>query len=143
MSDSGKGPIGGTFEDIGEAVVKPVSDGVGQMIEAGIQSVMPNQPSAQKTNNPQPTPQPQDSSIKTPEEQKKIQELQFYIKRQKETSDAVEKVRREREQKQTQVAQNDQQEKKIKQFEISKKQQKNVALEQAQKRTEVRGGVGG
>lgn len=128
MSD-GKGPIGGTFEDISEAVVKPVTDELGKAIEVGVKSVV-------GSPNPQPATQ-----VKQEEQQKS--EVRRKIEFWKKLDEEQRKVRDAERQKQMQQQQVVTQEKQIKQFEIVKKKKENKALSFAQRKTEIRGGVGG
>lgn len=133
MSDSGKGPIGGTFEDVGEAIVKPVVDEIGKAIEAGVQAVTP-----QKTLDPATQQQKQIS------DQKNLVEARRKVEWWKALEAERNRVRQQNQQKlqaQGQQIQAKQQEK-IKQFEIVKKKD-NIALKEAQFKTEKRGGVGG
>lgn len=131
---SAKNIIGGTFEDIGEAIVKPVVDQVGQALEQGGKSVLYS-PVLQPT-------QPQKAQTPAQDEAKK-QEIRWQINRFKNVADAQNQVRQAKKQQQAEANQAENQKKEIKQFDIVKKQNKNIALEQATKKTEAKGGLGG
>ncbi len=143
MADSGKGSIGGTFEDIGEAVVKPVVDEVGKMVEIGAQSVGVPKANPDPRQNPGQNQPTSDIATKQVEEQQKIARWRFWLNRQKQLSNEQKRVRDETKQKETQRLQVETEEKKIKQFEIVKKEKKNQVLAQQQRKTEIRGGIGG
>ena len=129
-----KNPIGGTFEDIGEAVVKPVVDEVGKAIETGTQAVVYG-------SNP-PGQDPKLAAQKEADRQKKIADWRWVLQKQKEQASAVAKVREESKQKQFQQTQVKQQEKQVKDLQTAKRKE-NIALKRATTKTEVRGGVGG
>ncbi len=130
MIDGGK-ILGGTFEDINEAVVKPVADEVGRALEQGAQAVKGGQTQPQSGNvNPQKIQQTQ------LDEQQKIRQWRWRL-------DQIKKLNDEQKRSASAKTSADKEEKKVKQFEIVKKQQKNVALERAKVKTEIRGGVGG
>lgn len=129
-----KNVIGGTFEDIGEAVVKPVVDEVGKAIEVGVKSVVggPNPKATQNTK-------PQDNVT----DQTKIIEARRKIKYWKDLEEAQRRVREEQKMKQLQQAQVTQQESQEKELVEVYKKKDDTALKQAQRKTEIRGGVGG
>lgn len=127
--------LGGTFEDINEAVVKPVTDEVGKAIEIGVKSVM---------GTPTPTSAPpQDPSQAKLEDQKKYAEVKRKIDFWKKLDEEQKRIRDEQKQKQLQQRQVVAEEKQVKQFETVKKQNRNIALERAKAKTEIKGGVGG
>ncbi len=125
-----KNVIGGTFEDLNEAVVRPVSDEVGKALEQGVQNVFQGQKQPVSGSQPEET-------------QAKLLEARRKIKWWKDLSDAQRRVREGKNQAQAQQQQAVQDKKQVKQFEVSKKQQKNIALVRSQRKTEIKGGVGG
>lgn len=129
-----KNVIGGTFEDIGEAVVKPVVDEVGRAIETGTQAV------AYGANPP--VQDPKQSAQKETDRQKKISDWRWVLQKQQEQANAQTKVRQEYKQKHSQETQVVEQEKKVNDLQVTKKKE-NIALWQAKTKTEVKGGVGG
>lgn len=130
-----KNIIGGTFEDVGEAVVTPIRDEVGKALEQGVQTVV----SGPKTALPN-KPQAGNSKIET---QKNLAEARRKIKWWQDLEEAQKRVREGQKQKQMQATQVVQEEKQIKQFEVVRKQKKDENLIRAQRKTEIKGGVGG
>jgi hypothetical protein len=128
-----KNIIGGTFEDVSDAVVKPVSDEVGKAIESGVQAVVvgPKQLTPQQLQQKQ-----TDTTNQLTEARRKITWW-------KSLDEAQKKVREEQKQKQMQTQQVDQQQKQVKQFEITQKKKEDINLQRAKTKTEIRGGVGG
>lgn len=127
-----KNVIGGTFEDIGEAVVKPVVDEVGRAIETGTRAV------AYGANPP--GQDPKQSSQKETDRQKKISDWRWVLQKQQEQANAQTKVRQEYKQKHFQETQVVEQERKAKNLQVTKKKE-NIALWQAKTKTEVKDGV--
>lgn len=131
---SAKNIIGGTFEDIDEAIVKPVADEVGKALEQGVQTVV-SQPKPQ---------QPTDRNVQL-ETQSKLTEARRKIEWWKKLDEEQKRVRELERQKvivRTQDEQQDKESQQIKQFEIVKKKE-NLALNRTQRKTEIKGGVGG
>lgn len=130
----GKNVIGGTFEDLNEAVVKPVTDEVGKALEQGVQTVI---------SGPKQTQNPQNPQAKQAETQAKLAESRRKIKWWQDLEEAQRRVRDQEKQKIVQKQSLDSaRDKQIKQFEIVK-QKENLALNRAQRKTEIKGGVGG
>ena len=134
-------PIGGTFEDMGEAVA-PVKDAVGEAIEQGVKSII--QPAPKLT--PQQQVQRQQQKVT---EQKEMAGARYKIDWWKNLAAEQNKVRGQTQQEtniqkqQEQEEEQKKQEAKIKQFVIQKKQQEvNPALARKGK-AEIKGGVGG
>lgn len=136
MADSFGGAVKQNIGEISEAVVKPVTDEVGKAIEQGAQSVV--------GVNPKPV-DPMVEQKKQEEELKRKQWAMQTIQRYKEIDEAQKKVRQEQKQKETQVKQEEEEKKKIKQYELMKKKQKPLpqAVSEAQRKTEIKRGVGG
>lgn len=132
MAD-GRYPIGGTFEDVGEAVVKPVSDEVGKALEQGVQVVSGTGQQVSQAN----------VQAKQIETRTRLAEARRKIKWWKDLEEAQKRVREGLKQKSFDSAQDRQKQQEIQQFEVSKKQQKNVTLERQKTKTEIKGGVGG
>lgn len=134
-------PIGGTFEDIGEAMA-PVKDAVGEAIEQGIKSVL--QPAPKLTPQQQAQRQQQKA-----EEQKGMAEARYQIDWWKNLAAEENKVRNIKKQQDFGKKQEEQEEEqkkqdaKIEQFIIQKKEvEVNPALARKGK-VELKGGVGG
>ena len=144
MSDGTKSNLGQLAQDIGEAIFEPVKDQVGQAIEEGVQSVIGI------PTDPQTKPQPAalDPAVRqqrrADENQKKAEwnwRLQQYQKLEQQ-----QKVDRQRLQQQAMKKQEEEkEEKKVEQFKIIEKDKKSqsLAAQQAARKTEIRGGVGG
>lgn len=123
--------VKGVASDIGEAVVKPVVDEVGKAVEQGVQSVVSG-PGVT-------TPQQQQKQL---EDAGKLSEARRKIKYWQDLETAQKAVRDKQKQEQQKVAQVSQS-KQIKQFEVVNKKKENMALQQAQRKTEIKKGVGG
>lgn len=130
-----KNIIGGTFEDVGEAVVKPVIDEVGKALETGVRSVVQGPPSLD----------PKQQAKKEEERQKKIAAWRWKIAQQSRLAEVQRKVREEAKQKEVQRVQEYQAVKEKKQTEDleSFKKKQDINLAKAQRKTEIKGGVGG
>lgn len=134
-------PIGGTFEDVGEAVA-PAKDAVGEAIEQGIKSVV--QPA------PKLTPQQQTQRQKLEEhEQKQLAEARYKINYWNKLNKEQQKITEQKKQQDFGKKQQEHEEEqkkenqKIKQFVIEKKTiEVNPALLRKGK-AEIKGGVGG
>lgn len=136
--------IGGTFEDIGEAVVKPVIDEVGRAAEQGIQTTV-HGPTYQPTTNPS-----QDQTARVANEnqraavdQGKAAEVRRRLNWIANLQQGQKKEEQQKKQKITEEEQQEQQKKQIIQFESVKKENKNIALQRVQQQKEIKGGVGG
>lgn len=128
-------PLGGTFEDIGDAVVKPFVDQVGKALEEGGSTIIHPTPKPVQSQTPQKNPQ-----VQLQEDRNKTASIRQWFSN---LNQDLKRIRDERKQKEAQKAQEENKTVEIKQFEIAKKQQKNVALEQATKKTETKGTIGG
>ncbi|KKS70760.1 MAG: hypothetical protein UV41_C0014G0014 [Candidatus Daviesbacteria bacterium GW2011_GWA2_42_7] len=121
--------------DVGEAVVKPVTDEVGKAIESGVQSTV---------SGPQIDPAVQQQ--KQMEDQKRKAWAIKVIEWNKNLQAAQAKVRQEAQQKTLQQKQEeDSQKQKVQQYKVveQQKRQQVMAVQQAQTRTEVKKGPGG
>lgn len=130
--------VGGALKqaavDVGEAVVKPVSDEVGKAIEQGAQATF---------TGPQIDPALQQQ--KQVEDQKKKAWAIKVIEWNKNLQAAQAKVRQEAQQKTLQQKQEeDSQKQKVQQYKVIEQQKKQqvMAVQQAQTRTEVKRGGG-
>lgn len=126
-------PIGGTFEDVGDAVVKPVADEVGKAIEQGVQAVV--------TGPKQLTPQ--QLQQKQVDKTNNLQEARRKIAWWRNLDEAQRKVREAEKQKQMQSLQVTQQQQQVKQFEITQKKKEDINLQRTKTKTEIKAGVGG
>lgn len=136
MSDGFKSAVGQIGADMQEAVIKPVSDEVGKSIEQGVQSVVSGPPPVD----------PVSQQKKQEENQKKLAWAQKVIGWYKHMDDSQKKVRQEQQQKTQFEEQKEQQDKQVKQYKAVEKQQKGqqlTSVQQAARKTEIRGGVGG
>lgn len=138
MADGIGGALKQTATDIGEAIVKPVTDEVGKAIEEGAQQV---------TGSSQVKPlDPVVQQAKLVEDQKKRAWAIRVIEWNKKLQEEQQKVRQQNFQQDAGKKQEDQEKKKIKQFQIVEKQQKQMQMDATQKaarKTEMKGGVGG
>ncbi len=132
MVNAGK-VIGGTFEDVSDAVIKPVSDEVGKAIESGVQSVV----SGPKQLTPQQLQQKQtDKTNQLAEARRKIAWW-------RNLDEAQRKVRELEKQRKMQRIHAEKKKKQVKQFEISQKKKEDINLQRAKTKTEIKAGVGG
>lgn len=136
------GPIRQAADQVGEAIVKPVSDEVGKAIEEGVQAITGNykQPTSQDPNlNPQIQAQKQQL------DSKKRQNIMRFINQYNTDRQILQQQKVQEQQKKQQEAQEDQEKKmKVRQIEVVKDQQKQtLAQQQAKARSERKGGVGG
>lgn len=137
--------IGQFAQDVGEALVEPVKDQVGEAIEQGVQAVAPpkQQPSPQ---TPQQLREQQAEQVKKREEEKKrLDWAQATIARYQKIEEEQAAVRAKKKQEEQVKQQEEEVEKQELGFELQQKEQKSqdIALQQAKTKTEVRGGVGG
>lgn len=140
MSDGAKANIGQILTDISEAVVKPVTDEVGKAIEEGTQSIVG---SGQYSQNP---PNPAEQQKKKLEEQKRKDWALRVIDWNSAIQSQQQKIRQENQQKINQQNQEEQETKKVKQFQVMERQEKRQQLSQSQlaeRKAEVKRGVGG
>lgn len=131
---NGRNPISGTFEDVRESVVKPVMDEVGKALETGVTSVVQG-----------PQQNPQDAPKKEEDRQKKLAAWRWRLEQLRKLEESQRKVREEAKQKEMQKAQVVQAEKQkgqAEEFEIFKKKG-DLNLKRAQRKTEIKTGVGG
>ena len=147
MSDGSDGggirkQIGGTFEDIGEAIVKPVANEGMKAAEQGVKSVVA--PQQQTNQNSQQPAAPDQSQVKQ-QEQDGLLEARRQIQHWQILDQGQKKVREVQKQQKTEKKQEEQKREEIQQYTIVKKKEedKNRAVQQHQKRTETRGGLGG
>lgn len=132
------GAIKQAVADIGEAVVKPVTDEVGKAIEEGAQSVAGGQQAKQLD--------PAVQQAKAVEEQKRRAWAVHVIEWNKKIQEEQQKVRQGQKQEEMQKSQQEAETQKVKQLQVVQQQQKQAQLTEAQKaarRTELKGGVGG
>lgn len=138
MTDGIKGALQQTAVDLGEAVVKPVVDEVGKALEVGTQSIVQG-PQASALD-------PVVQQKKEDEKQKKIVWAQKVIAWNQKIAEDQKRVRQEKQQSEQQKFQEEQEVKKIAQYKIIEKQQKQAAViqvQEAQRKTETKKGVGG
>jgi len=129
MSDGVKGAVAEAAKTVGEAVVKPVADEVGQVIEVGAQSVFGKIPSQQNQQQKQ-----RQDQLKIAEAQRRINWWKQIAAQQKSSQQG---------QVQEKMAKSQQQTQEIKQFEIvQKKQVKDAAMDVQRSRGEIRAGKG-
>ncbi len=134
MSDGGNAPgnVAEAVNTVKEAVVKPVKDEIGELIEAGVQAVTGS------------NDDPQKQALKQQKHQEKLADAQRKLQwwKQIEAQQAAVRQQKQQEtvQKQQEVKQSDQ----VKQYETQKKEvSKNQAVVNAQTSKETRKGVGG
>ncbi len=137
--------IGGTFEDINEAVIQPVKDEIGLTLEQALQSVVPKQNSATQNANNNPQQASSDSAeAKQAETMVQMNEARRKIKYWKDLDEAQRRVREEEKQKQMQGQSLDAaQDRQVKQFEIIQKKKQLPDELAAKGKAEIKRGVGG
>ena len=142
-----KNVIGGTFEDVSEAVVKPIQDEVGQAIEQGVQSVTGKTPLPQDDSQSNAF-SPEELQSKKLEDQKKLKEAQYKIQWWKKLDEQQRSVREMQRQKNEQrlqvIAQEQKKKEEVKQFQLVEKKQKlNESQARSQAERKAGRGVGG
>lgn len=133
MSDGGNAPgqITEAVKTVSDAVVEPVKDEIGEMIEAGVQAITGA------------SDDPQKQALKQQKQQEKLAEAQRKIQYWKQIEAQQAAVRQQKQQEQMQKSQEIQQQEQVKQFEVQKKEvQKNQAIVNAQTSRETKGGQG-
>lgn len=146
MSDGGiKQALGQIAQDTGEAIADPLRDEVGQALEQGAQAVISG-PKPQP-HDPQALQKMQEEQAKRDEENfKKKQWAEFVVARETKIEEGQVAVRMKKKQEEQAKQQEEQQEKQEEQFEMQKHNQKSAdmtAIQQAARKTEIKGGVGG
>jgi len=132
--------IGGTFEDIGEAIVKPVVNEGMKAAEQGVKSVVAPQQQNQNPQQPGDNPNPQLQK----QEQDGLLEARRKIQHWQTLDQGQKKVREEDKKEEAEKVQEEKQQEEVKQYKVvQKKQAEAVAVQQAKTKTETRGGVGG
>jgi hypothetical protein len=129
-------PLSSVAKLAGEAVVKPVTDEFGKIVETGAQSLT-GTPAQANQNSPQTQPDPQK---KQAEQTKIINIRQFLTKLQTQEQQYAQQqmLKKQLEQQKTQE---EQERKQVKQFEFVQKQQKITTLQQAQRHVELKKGA--
>lgn len=132
MSDSGgNSAIGEAIQTVNEAVVEPIKDEVGKMVEVGVQSITGS------------TSDPQKQARKQQEDQKKLAEAQYRIQWWKDLAAKQAGLNQQDKQEQAQKQQDKQEDKQVKQYEIvQKKQERKQAEEITRSRAELKAGKG-
>lgn len=145
MSNGIKAGIGQFAQDVGEALVEPVKDQVGEALEQGTQAVVSS--SQQTPQTPQDAQKQQaDQAKKQEENTKKLQWAQATIARYQKIEEEIAQIRMKKKQADQAKKQEEQQIKQEKGFELQQQAQKSAdltALQRAKARTEIKGGVGG
>lgn len=141
MSDGGKSGLTQVTNELQESIVKPVVDEVGKAIEEGVQAVLGSGPMAVR---------PQDPAVEQKKKQEEAQRKQWALKVidwNRKLQEAQTKVRQENQQQQMQQQQEEVEQKKVKQFKIIEKKQKQqqqlTQAQMAERKTELKKGVGG
>lgn len=127
---------------IGEAVVKPVTDEVGKMVEQGVQSITGSQKQDPQNKNDggkvDPQKIAQDDAAK---KQKALANIQRFNQQYQQQAQIVQQKKIQADQERNQQKAEEVQ--KVRQFEFAKKQQQNEALKRQQTRSERKiGGAG-
>ncbi|MFA5933497.1 MAG: hypothetical protein WCV81_04440 [Microgenomates group bacterium] len=140
-----KQQIGQFAQDVGEAIVEPVKDSVGEAIEQGVQAVI----STPKPVSQDPgalRQQQQEQAKKQEENSAKLQWAQATIARYQKIEEEQAAIRLKKKQEEQAKQQEEQVEKQEEMQDLQAKNQKSedlVALQRAKARTETKGGVGG
>ena len=122
------GKVVSSIKAVGEAVVKPVVDEVGQALEQGLKAVVVG--SKQQTTNPVTQQQLDQRKV---DAQKKEAEAKWIIDQYKKQEDEVNKIRQQKTQQMQAKQQEDQKVKEVKQFEIVQNKKETKAQEIQQK----------
>lgn len=147
MSDGGGIKTGALqfAADVGETLIEPVKDQVGEAIEQGVQSVVSGP--QQIPQNPQDIQKQQsDQANKQAENAKKLQWAQATIARYQKIDEEQAQVRMKKKQEEVAKQQEAQQEEQTEQFELQQQEQKSADLTAIQRKArgiEIKGGVGG
>lgn len=134
MSDGGNTPgaVSEAIQTVNEAVVQPVKDELGEMIEAGVQAITGA------------SDDPQKQALKQQKQQQKLADAQRQIQYWKQIESQQFSLRQQNQQQQMQKQQETKQSEQVKQYETQKKEvSKNQAVVNAQTSKETRKGVGG
>lgn len=127
---------------VGEAIVKPVTDEVGKMVETGVQSVTAKQP-ADDTQKKQNQNLPNRQQL-AQDDAKKKQNIMQFLQNYKQQESTLKQQRQQETHQKEQVEVQKKQE--IKQFEFAKKQQRQTMqqaeLMRAKSKSERKGGAG-
>jgi len=138
MSDNSgiKAGIGQFAQDVGEALVEPVKDQVGEAIEEGVQAVTSTPKLSPQ--DPQVLQQQAEQAKKQEEDAKKLQAVQQQIAGYEKIEEEIVAIRMKKKQDEEAKKQEEQVEKQEKGFELQKQQQKSVdiATERAERSTE-------
>lgn len=128
---------------IEEALIKPVTDEVGQMVEAGVQSVTGKQQLDDNDKKKQNQNLPNQQQL-AQDDAKKKQNIMQYLQNYKQTEQSLTQQKRQDEQNKEQEDTHKKRE--IKQYEFSKKQERTTMQQQelmrAKSRAERKGGAG-
>lgn len=136
MSDGAKSGIGQIAADINEVVVEPVKDEVGKALEQGVQSVV------QGPQAIDPAKQQQKRAEEAKGKQHALNVIEWYRK----IDEEQKKVRQEKQQQLQQQKQEEAGKKQEQQSKENQKQQRRqelTAVQVAERKTEVKRGVGG
>ncbi len=146
MSDSGgRSPFAQAADIAGETLMKPVTDEIGQALEQGISDTF-NIPKPQQSNPADQQKQQLEKAAKDQKVQQKIQQLNWYIDRNRKVEEEVKQVREAREQLWKQKQEEERQKAQVKpleELEKTRKPQKFDVLAAAKAKAETRRGVGG
>lgn len=131
MSDGIKGAVSEAMEMVNESVVEPVKDEVGQLVEAGVQSITGS------------AADPQKQMKKQQEDQRKMAEAKYKIDWWKQVAAQQAAAKQQQLQQKSEVKQEEQQEKQVKQYEVVQKKQDRAQEEAAARsRAESKAGKG-
>lgn len=135
MSDGAKANIGQLVALVGEAVVNPVKEEVGRALEEGVSGVL-GTPIAQQDPNAR--------QKRLADEANRKQHAEKVIAWYQKIDQEQAKIRQQKLQEQQSKQQEESQKKQVQQFELSKRNQPPPqAVAEAQRKTEVKKGIGG
>ena len=135
MSDGSSGTTG-FIAEMKNAVVEPVKDEMGKLVEVGVSAV------SGKAQDPQQVAKAQQQ--KQQDEQKRMLWAKATIERYRKLDDEMQRLRMQKQQNEQQRQQTEAQEKQQKDIDLQKRQQlSNQVVKDAQTRTEAKKGVGG
>ncbi|OGE25765.1 hypothetical protein A3H85_01855 [Candidatus Daviesbacteria bacterium RIFCSPLOWO2_02_FULL_40_8] len=135
MADGVKGATIQLATDIGETIIKPVTDEIGKALETGVSTVI---------HGPQqPLVDPKIQAQKKVDEEKRRQWALRVIDWNKKLTDDAQKIRMQNQQKKIEESQVKQQEEQVKQYKVEEKKKQTPSALAVRNTTESRKGVGG
>ena len=140
MADGFAKGISQNIADIQEAIVPPVQDEVGKLVEAGVTAVTGN---TQQLDPQAEAKKKQEEEKRKLEDQQKAARIKAFFQQFQADKQHFDQVKAEEERRKREEEQKAAEEKKVKQFEIVQKQQQAQISADAKGRGEYKKGIGG